>query len=545
MREEKKISVVFALCLGLLGVIFFFRQFYGFNQNDEIYYLSMTCRFVQGDGMLVDEWNNGQLFTFLLLPFMKAALWLLGGTEGLVLLTRVCFLIFQGIVAVVSFLLLRKQGWSAAVCGISFFAFTPFNISAFSYNTLAISFLFLIFSACASGRRWGRKGYMGMGILLAFSVLANPYIFFLYLFYGILCMGNTIARKQKEGHLCFHSFFWVSVGAGIVFVVFVCFVFSRGSLREMIQNLRYIVNDAERQRPFLEKVLKYPERLWRYYGCLLCTAAVCIILRILDRERRLPEMLYTGSMGVIVMLCLVRYGLFWDHVAINFIQVPVSFLGLLVYCMEPGKKSGFFRYWYLPALFFTFLAHMAADTGILAVSSAFWLVSAASIYLLWNVVRDRSILHRMVFWSVCVLQILLTAFLRVDYVWGDNPLPELTVQLTEGPLKGIYTTEENRALYEETLADMEELNFTEDDRLLVVGLAPWIYLASEARVASYTTWEISADDPLLGFYYEKEDRMPDVVYVPESEEISKDLEQYFLQLGYEERKLRKGTAYTF
>lgn len=169
MREEKKMSMVFGVCLIFLGVIFFFRQFYGFNKNDEIYYLSMARRFVQGDGMLVDEWNNGQLFTFLLLPFMKGAIWLLGGTEGIVLLTRVCFLIFQGTVAILSFLLLREQGWSAVVCGVSFFAFTPFNISAFSYNTLAISFLFLIFSAYASGRSWGRAGHMGIGILLAFS----------------------------------------------------------------------------------------------------------------------------------------------------------------------------------------------------------------------------------------------------------------------------------------------------------------------------------------------------------------------------------------
>lgn len=146
----------------------------------------------------MDEWNNGQLFTFLLLPFMKAAIWLLGGTEGIVLLTRICFLIFQGIVATVSFLLLRKQGWPAAVCGISFFAFTPFNISAFFYNTLAISFLFLIFSALASGRSWGRKGYMVLGILLAFSAPANPYILFLYFFYGIVCAGNTIVRKQRK-----------------------------------------------------------------------------------------------------------------------------------------------------------------------------------------------------------------------------------------------------------------------------------------------------------------------------------------------------------
>lgn len=294
---------------------------------------------------------------------------------------------------------------------------------------------------------------------------------------------------------------------------------------------------------FWKKALKYPERLWRYYGCLLCGGAVCLIFRILDKGRRLPGALYTGSMGILVMIYLVRYGFFWDHVAINFIQVPLCFLGLAAYCMEPEKKSGFFQYWYVPALLFTFLAHMAADTGILAVSAAFWLVSAASIYLLWDAVRNRGILHRMVFWSVCGLQILLTTFLRVDYVWGDEGLPELTARLEEGPMKGIYTTEENRELYEETLADLEALDLTEDDRLLVVGLAPWIYLTSDARVASFTTWETSWDDPLLELYYEDEERLPDVIYVPETEEMSEEQMQYWERLGYECRELGEGTVF--
>ena len=41
---------------------------YGFNKNDEIFYISTVYRFFQGDAMLVDEWNNVQLFALITYP---------------------------------------------------------------------------------------------------------------------------------------------------------------------------------------------------------------------------------------------------------------------------------------------------------------------------------------------------------------------------------------------------------------------------------------------------------------------------------------------
>lgn len=45
---------------------------FGFNKNDEIFYISTVYRFFQGDAMLVDEWNNVQLFALLIYPFLQS-----------------------------------------------------------------------------------------------------------------------------------------------------------------------------------------------------------------------------------------------------------------------------------------------------------------------------------------------------------------------------------------------------------------------------------------------------------------------------------------
>lgn len=60
---------IFAAVMVLLFALFAWRQFFGFNKNDEIFYISTVYRFFQGDAMLVDEWNNVQLFALLIYPF--------------------------------------------------------------------------------------------------------------------------------------------------------------------------------------------------------------------------------------------------------------------------------------------------------------------------------------------------------------------------------------------------------------------------------------------------------------------------------------------
>ena len=72
--KQKRITVesyIFAGVILLLFAIFVWRQFYGFNKNDEIFYISTVYRFFQGDAMLVDEWTNVELFAFITYPLFE------------------------------------------------------------------------------------------------------------------------------------------------------------------------------------------------------------------------------------------------------------------------------------------------------------------------------------------------------------------------------------------------------------------------------------------------------------------------------------------
>ncbi|MCD8150428.1 MAG: hypothetical protein LUE92_12915 [Clostridiales bacterium] len=321
-------------------------------------------------------------------------------------------------------------------------------------------------------------------------------------------------KQQAEILACsLESLAWLGAGAFIIFLLFCAFVFSRGSLGEILESLSSIVMDAERQKPFLWKLARYFIRLQRYYPGLVYLTVLLGVLYLADRKRRIPLNLYVSLEILMAVPYVVYYGFFWDMVGINYMLAPLIFPGLIAWLTAEHRDQRLFWGWYVPGIFFTLLMHFATDTGILTMSASCMVPSTASVLLLYQVIREEGQSWRKrFFWILLAVQFISGAYQRIFYVWGDSALQELTVMIMEGPLMGIRTTEENALLYAEVLEDVEELGLTAEDRLLVVGIAPWIYLSTDAECAAYSTWEIQEKDELLPAYYELHpEKIPTVI----------------------------------
>ena len=260
---------------------------------------------------------------------------------------------------------------------------------------------------------------------------------------------------------------------------------------------------------------------------------------------------------------IIYYGFCWEMVGINYMLVPLTFVGLLAYVTSDRYV---FYGWFLPGVFYTLLAHFATNTGILTMSASCMIPSAASLVLIgqhmqaakesWPAMQpngyDTALMQESHKYSaVCgtVLAVLIAVqfaggiWQRVTYVWGDEKLPKLTVAAEEGPLKGIHTSEENSLLYEDVMQDMEDLQLTREDKLFVVGIAPWMYLNTEAECAAYSTWETLETDPLIFTYYEvRPEKQPTVIYCYDYDESILDTEfgTAFLNKEYEPMMMRRG-----
>jgi hypothetical protein len=447
---------------------------------------------------------------------------------------------------------MRRFGRARILPAIFYFVTTPYNINSLSYNTLAFGFVLMTLVTIASVEELNIRDGILCGIFTAGAVLANPYAVLLYVVYGIVCVIVSIrdyrSKRKTDAALSVKNFFWMGVGAFLIFVLFVIFVFSRGSLEEILESFTYIVMDTERKKSFWEKFAKYFIRIHRYYKIQVYATAVCIIVWLADRRKRIAPKFYLAVSILTTIPYVIKYGFFWDMVGINYMLIPLAFPGLIAYMVTEKKDRRLFFGWYVPGLFYTLLAHFATDTGILTVSASYMIVSASSILLIGKALEEqRDGWLRYLAAALLVIQFVGCIGQRLIYVWGDEHLPYLTVQMTEGPLKGIYTSEENEKLYTEVMQDMEELQLTSEDKLFIVGIAPWMYLNTEAGCAAYSTWETSADDPLIPIYYEiRPENLPTVIYFYEEDEniLETELADDFINKGYEVQTMRHGIVLT-
>jgi len=548
--QIKKESIILSIALLLLFCIFGWRQFYGFNKNDEIFYISTVYRFFQGDAMLADEWNNVQLFAFITYPLYSLIRCFYHSNEGIVLIFRFLYLFFQLMVSVYCYMRMKRFGWIRIMPVLFYFVTTPYNINSMSYNTLALGFMLLILVTIASVEKLRAGDSFLCGIFVAGAVLANPYVVLLFIGYGCVCLIDSYDNRKRKTRILsmsFRNYLWMCLGAFTIFILFVVFVLSRASIQEILECISYIVFDKERKKPFFQKFLKYFIRIHRYYKILVYAAGISIILLLFDKRKKIPKAFYLIINSLITIFYIVYYGFFWEMVGINYMLIPIAFPGLIAFLLTKNKDRLLFFGWYVPGLLYTLLAHFATDTGIYTVSASYMLAGTASVLLIWKCMEEclQLRLVKILVYSLFAIQFISCVWQRITYVWGDEHLEYLTCEIEEGPLKWIYTSKENKQLYNEVLQDMSDLNLTEKDKLAVIGIAPWMYLNTEAKCGASSTWETLENDPNIPIYYKiRQEKLPTVIYFYEYENdiLDSEISIDFLNLGYQSSVLRHGVV---
>ena len=208
------------------------------------------------------------------------------------------------------------------------------------------------------------------------------------------------------------------------------------------------------------------------------------------------------------------------------------------------------------------IVQLSSNTGIVTISAAYGIASILSVVFLWDCGREICVkdadgvpagrlksfktgktVAAGVLLLVLVMQFAGTGYLRMTYAWGDDVMENLTVKMERGPLKGVYTNPDMAEHYEEVLKELDSLALTEEDKLLVVGVAPWIYLYTDAQCGSYSTWQIHENSLFLFTYYELHpDKIPNVIYMNKWGEdfLNSVMAKPFYNMGYEVTYLERG-----
>lgn len=555
MEKMKKQDRWFLAVLLGIGAVLFWRCFYGVNTTDEAYYIGTTYRLWFGDGILCDEWHpSQQMSSFWLYPFYALFRLFLGSNEGMILAFRLLYIVFQLALSGYLYGKLRRFGYGGFFPVVFYLLSTAFNINNLSYNTMANScFLaFLVTLAFMEQPDW--KNSIACGIFASITVMANPYAVFAYLLYGIGCAVTALAMKKSRSEipaaLRMETFWRMSLTAAAVLLVFLIFTFWHASPERVFKNLPYILGDQEHYQRWGVKISSYFGYFKKYY--LLCTFVPLIVsaAALFDKKRIAHGRFYMAAAALAVVPYMIWHGLVSDYVPINFVTVPVCFLGLPAFLLSEKKHPRIFWCWYVPAMIYPFIVQITSDTGPLAVSAAFMNAGAAAVLLtaLWAQ-ESGSKIWQWIMNGIVILQLLIMLWVRVTFVWADAPLAELTARVERGAAKGLYTTESTAQYYEELYDDIDAMELRDDDGFLVIGSEPLLYLYADKEVASYSTWQVYTNETRLYRYYEVhegEGKFPSAVYCVEADETIFDsilVRDLLLPMGYEWEQLSHGIAF--
>lgn len=601
------------ILIDLSVIILIIRAFYGFCFSDETFYYSITYRLLSGDEPFFTEWYPTQLNSILLMPLVglyKAAF----GNFGVILAFRILYVIICGMCAIFLYRVIsyRHRQLTATICALLLIFYAHISIATFSYYMVSVlsavmlcSCLVHYYELLMSGND-SVKYLIFSGIFAATFVLSMPTMAVTYIVAVLVIFLMLLLRKFKpDSKIKFianfdtphvlKGFLYNILGILIIAVPFFIYLLSSVSIRDFINSIPYVLTDEEHItttlyvtfRIFVTNVTEgfYP---YFYIVCLLGLAA--IVIRIVRGPG--DGSLVTGrkkianvAEGIVVfldilMLVAMATKAFPYSGYIQCIMI-IGLIPIIILTKKPSHRM-------IVTFLFTGIAmaygYTFTSTGAPLYTEAIGLfvMSIGAICMVDDYVSElrtrcanRGNLGSFIvksstalFYLVLIMVLVITMYQRLTTVYRDDEIANLTERITEGPGAGIFTSPEHLETYEsfiDTINEYCQLEKYPDgnhNNLLISKLAPWGYIVSDMKCASFSSWRSKMDSERLPLYYSQHpERFPDVVLIlndevgsyetsgdilgdpaPNENELSGELFEY-IDSNYTKKSVPCGTLY--
>ena len=179
MREEQKRWIAAGTAFIIIGILLIYRAFYGMDTTDETFYLATAKRFYEGDLLFQNDWNTGQIFGLVMMPFYYFYLMVTGSNEGIILCARILFVFIALFVAGFTYKVLyqySKKFGASLLASLCILVYVRGNIITCSYYSLGF-YTFLLAILWWMDAKKEKKEIWKLicsGISFAVSVLCMP-----------------------------------------------------------------------------------------------------------------------------------------------------------------------------------------------------------------------------------------------------------------------------------------------------------------------------------------------------------------------------------
>ena len=236
------------------------------------------------------------------------------------------------------------------------------------------------------------------------------------------------------------------------------------------------------------------------------------------------------------------------------VALPFALVGILCFWMTEKKDWDLFTKGWMLGMIYALCMNLSSNQGIYVMCNASLISSCTSLFMLYDF--DKENLTEKIFpWcfaGLILVQLSAQVYINMNYVYWEDDGEALNCEITEGPLKGIITTEEKKKLNDENYQLIQELGDLQGKHILFYNMFPQGYLmAEDANNASFSGWikEYNLDNEKFKEYYKiYPEKVPDIIFV-DSRETSgwddKEWDQWCEENGYASRHVLKNERILF
>ena len=516
MSDYKKERVSYAFIVAV-AILLIWRAKYGFIWSDEPYYFVTAYRFVLGDIPVINDWNTSQVYSILLIPYMK--LWkAMTGTDftGLLLETRYLYVGLQTVCGMMFYRMFRKKSNIAALCGaLIFMLYCRGGICTISYYSAGLEAVFvsliMIYSAVeqsilekikasseikakvkvevkaeikseAKAKKQTKRNIISefarwilIGAIWCIAIFCNPYIIILYviIFVGIV----SLIRRTKLTD-CHPGV--MALTTAIMGILILTVVFKGTSINRVVESIQYIFADESNfgtHSAAFKLVSGFLYVGYRFRYTIGLSALLIIYTAVLNiRKRRKIAIKHLNikrlAVCVINTILLAVNVVYPAHSAYTegTCMAALAIWGLEMYLLSEIRQKDVFYMFYLPGCVMALLMAAASNTGFSATTQGLTIAAVASVLIGYRCIRDvvgkctemTSIISKKFliagFACIAVIVLFTCVYDRIVPVYRDCSLDKLSRTIEYGPAKGIITTDECADRYDRISRTMNCLN---------------------------------------------------------------------------------------
>lgn len=519
------VFVIFTVCM-------YWKCRYGFANIDESFYITIPNRIIQGDHLFKDEWNLSLLSSYLVYPFVKLKLLFSGNLEGVCLYMRYMFVVVN--TATAAFIWIRFKRYSevgAWLSAIVFLIYTPFCISALSYNSGGI--ICFTISLILYMQKENIFEMVIAGFVFALGVFCCPYTAIIFVYLLIVDIYNKKSIKEIVAFV---------VGGLLLLGLFAFNILANMSVNEFLDILKMLASgDVDHNLSMISKILIYPQTvLFANVFNIYFIAAYAIIFVIMFFVRGQKKEIVFLITYVVTIINIIT-SLFVEHY-INKLVFPVAIVGVIFYFHYlRGKQNELFQYMYIPGLIFTLTMHIQSNQFYYAIASGSLLMVLASMVFIYEVSKNLSLkkFSKAGCYLLFTVFILSELYLRIYNVFWEESILTQTTKLEKGPQKGLIVSDEKYDMYNEYYEEVTS-NIRDDESVLFISDRTYLYLMGGFQNASYSAWltgETNMWLPKLEEYYDFNPKKKPTVIFLDKEFL--ELEEAVDAMGYTDKTVTK------